>query len=122
MGWNERVLAALESLAGTNNDLTFTHIPLLTVGAATTELLAKIALQTQRLHALIITVSAAALVEIEDKDGGVLATWNFGANGGVAKPFNANSDSAIQQSAVNKGLQIVNSAGNLGGYAIVSTG
>lgn len=108
------------SLAG--GGLTFSRVSILTAGAGTTELLAKAASATQRLHGLYITLSAAALVEIEDKDGVVLATWNIGTNGGIVIPFSPFADGAIQAAAVNKGLQIVNSAGNLGGYAIVSTG
>ncbi len=111
-----------EQILLTGSNLTFSGVSLITAGAATTELLAKTASQTQRLHALHITVSTAALVEIEDKDNGVLRTWNFGANGGIVIRFDANPEGAIQQTVVNKGLQIVNSAGNLGGGAIVSTG
>lgn len=114
------LLADTNALEG--GDLTYSRVSIITAGAATTSLLAKTASQTQRLHGLRITVSAAALVEIEDKDGVVLATWNFGANGGIVIPFNREAEGAIQATAVNKGLQIVNSAGNLGGYAIVSTG
>ncbi|KKN83594.1 hypothetical protein LCGC14_0298340 [marine sediment metagenome] len=112
---------ATYSGAVTGAGITFSRISLITAGAATTQLLAKTGSQTQRLHGLAVTVSAGALVEIEDKDAGVLATWNLGANGGIVIPFNRDPEAAIQQTVVNKGLQIVNSAGNLGGYAWVST-
>ena len=104
------------------SDLTFTPVPISQVTGSPQELLPKTADQTQRLHALRITASEAALVEIEDTDGGVLASWNFGANGGICIPFDPDPRSAIQQTAVNKGLQIVVSAGTVRGQAIVSTG
>tara|TARA_R100001530_G_scaffold112789_1_gene79750 strand:- start:274 stop:702 length:429 start_codon:yes stop_codon:yes gene_type:complete len=115
------ILSGIEELTGGSTDLTYSVVSFITAGAATTSLAIKVAAQTQRLHALAVTVSSAALVEVEDKDGGVLATWNLGTNGGIVIPFTANADGALQ-AAANKGLQIVNSAGNLGGYAIVSTG
>ncbi len=103
-------------------NLTYSRVDFITAGAVTTEIMAKTANETQRLHALVLTITGAALVEIEDKDGGVLATWNFGATGGVVIPFHHSIESAIQATVVNKGLQIVNSAGNLGIWAVVSTG
>ena len=104
--------------------LVFTKVALSTSGASTTLLLAAEALKYQRLHGLIITVSAAALVEIEDIGGGTdtWASWNLGSNGGLVMHFNRDPKSAIQSDTIGEGLQIVNSAGNLCGYAIVSTG
>lgn len=110
------------ALGGGGGGLTFSRVSILTAGAGDVTLAAKVAAETQRLHGLFVTVSAAATVEIKDMDDGVLATWNWGANGGTNKQFNRDPDGAIQQTVVNKGLKIVNSAGNLGGYAIVSTG
>lgn len=102
--------------------VTYSQVDFITAGAATTQIMAKVASQTQRIHAFILTTTAAGLVEIEDKDGVVLATWNFGANGGTKKEFTSDVNGTINGGAVNKGLQIVNAAGNLGFYAIVSTG
>lgn len=120
-------LAAIEVLLTAANaqggaGLTFTSVPIATTGTA--ELLAKTASQTQRLHALYITMDVADTVEIQDKDGGTLAgPWNFGANGGIAIPFDPSPDGTIDANAVNKGLQIVVAGGNnCRGVAVVSTG
>ena len=112
---------ATYSGAVTGAGITFSRVSFITAGADNTALLAATGSQTQRLHGLACTVSSAALVEIEDASAAVLATWNLGANGGIVIPFNRDPEAAIQQTVVNKGIHIVNSAGNLGGYAWVST-
>lgn len=115
----EAVQAAMEAASGA--DLTITPVPINTAG--TQQLLAKTASQTQRLHALSITLDGLGTVEIQDKDGGTLAgPWTFGLGGGIDIYRGDSGKCAIQQTAVNKGLQIVATGGNCKGEASVSTG
>ena len=91
--------------------------------SGTTTLLAKAAGKVQRLHYLYVTINSAATVEIEDKDGNVLATWDVAANQ-VLQPFAMpvmELACCLQGSTVNLGLQIVASAGDVDGFAIVSS-
>lgn len=110
----------LATIAG--DGLTFTSVPINQATGSALQLLPKTGSQTQRLHALSITCSTGALVEIEDKDGGVLASWYFGANGGIDMDRGDSPNRTIRASVVNKGLQIVVSAGTVRGEASVSTG
>ena len=114
----DAAITALNLMSG--EGLTFFRVIISTAG--TQELLAKVGSQYQRLHGIQITCSAMATIDIEDKDSGAVSTWFFGANGGICIPYNADKRGTIQAVAVNKGLQIVTSAGTVSGFAIVSTG
>jgi hypothetical protein len=110
----------LELLAGSN--LTFSSVRINTAG--TQSLLSQTVGQTQRLHALTVTLDAAGTVSIQDGDNNILAgPWFLGTNDDSLDIFRGDSGNcAIQSSSTGAGLQIVATGGNCRGQASVSTG
>ena len=104
----------------TGYDLTMTRVKIdQTAAAGATALIAALASNYTRLHALIGTMEAAGTITIEDSDGTDLSgPMPTAANGGFNMPFEAHPD-GVPITAVGKGISI-NTSQKFYGFAIVS--
>lgn len=110
--------ADLATLVG--GGLTFTRVRIdQTAAAGVTALIAALASNYTRLHALVGTMAAAGTLTIEDSDGtDISGPMPIGANGGMILPFEPNKD-GTPISLIGKGVSI-NTTQKFYGYAIVS--
>ena len=104
----------------TGRGLTFTRVKIdQTAAAGATALIAALASNYSRLHALFGTMEAAGTITIEDSDGtDISGPMPVGANGGFSIPFTRDAD-GTPITALGKGISIDTSQ-KFYGFAIVS--
>ena len=112
---------ATSEAQGYDSGATFTRVKIdQTAAAGASVLIAALASNYTRLHALFGTMAAAGTLTIEDSAGADLSgPMPIGANGGLVIPFTRDKDGCIITAAVNKGISI-NTSQKFYGFAIVS--
>ena len=119
----EATLAAfLAAMASTGN--TYTRVKIDQASAATLELIAKSGTLVMRIHALVLTFTAASTIQVETKSNGtttdLTGEMNYPANGGPNIAFIPYNEGCLTGTAAYN-LQITVTGGGFNGYAIVSS-
>lgn len=114
--------AAIAAAQFTPAGLTFTRVMLTQAGAGVTAIIADLASNYTRLHALFLHADAAGSIIIEDAAAGgtdLTGAIPLAAYGGISIPFTANPNGCIV-STLGKGLAINTTTSKCFGFAIVS--